>query len=173
MKNKTLILFIIGFVYIMFLSVFDNNSLIINRDFKRGLNILFPQGWGFFTKNPREENYTLFKMQPNGNFKQVTIKNNSLANSLGLSRKSRKIGSEMSIMLATVNDSLWTTKPGSDSLISYTDNFVDVERNKLITTLDAGNYIIVRKELVPWAWINNVSENDGHYKFVGINLCNE
>ncbi|MFJ1430763.1 SdpA family antimicrobial peptide system protein [Capnocytophaga canimorsus] len=157
MNAKNNIFFILFFIYFVFLCNIDKNSIVISPDIKRGVNKLLPQGWGFFTKDPRDDVYQLFKYDLNGDFEKITIKNNSIENLIGFSRKSRKISSELSILLSKIPDSLWTehSQVGED--------FFEIRQKELITILSEGKYLVEKKRTIPWAWIGKTSQKKCKY----------
>ena len=169
MDKKIGIAITVVLVYILVLSVFDQNNLIINYQFKKSLNKLFPEGWGFFTKNPREENVTLFRVHDDQTLEKVTIKNSSADNWFGLSRKSRKIGAELSIVLTQVPDSAWEEHINPETPVCQGQD-VEISSNKMVTTLKPGKYLVVKKEVLPWAWIDAIDPESEKYKSINFRL---
>ena len=89
------------------------NSLIIQN--------LVPQGWGFFTRSPRERLHQIYKLEHADNNiiskAPIAISNSSIKNFFGLSRKARRIHLEMMRLMAYAgDDSTWC--PTTESLAS-------------------------------------------------------
>ena len=59
---------------LVFFSSFET-QLVVNDNLKRKLNIIFPEGWGFFTKNPRDLGLEVYKIENNKLIKQSTRNN--------------------------------------------------------------------------------------------------
>lgn len=131
---------------------------------------IIPEGWEFFTRSPREEMVDLYKL--NGDeWQHVDIKNNQAANFFGLSRKSRKIGMEISIMLSKIqHDSLWNEYKGMENIM-FPETFNPID-NKEIATLPTGKYALLKYEMVPWSWRDKVAKKHINYEIIGI-LCGD
>jgi antimicrobial peptide system SdpA family protein len=110
---------------------------------------VFPQGWGFFTKNPREPENSIYLRQPSGGWKNVTPNNFSWSNYLGLARKTRLCGGEITTLQSQVPESLWVkgdTKMDFDTLPVYP------VKNPSKSKCFIGEYVITRDDRLPWAW---------------------
>lgn len=121
-------------------------------------SILFPEGWGFFTKSPREEKYMLYKVLSTGQLYPIHRNNSSLKNWLGLSRGSRRINMEITkIAAATESDSIWT-KIVDGKLVFY-KSLISALRADTIRfestqyhIIKPGVYILKRYQLPAWLW---------------------
>jgi|SRR5690554_1052686 antimicrobial peptide system SdpA family protein len=169
-KEKSSFFFIVLFVSLVGISVFDEEKMVLNKNIRQAINSLMPQGWGFFTKDPREFQYIFYEISDKEIIKKVTIKNNSFENSFGLSRKSRRIGMEQSIITSQIKDSLWTKHRNFEILQIPSENRVIIENKKMINYIKKGDYVIIRKEIVPWAWINEVSKDKEYYEITRIKI---
>lgn len=129
-------------IYAVFLSNFDKDRLLINYKVSKVINHLLPQGWGFFTKSPREPIFVLKEI--NGNL--ISISNNSFQNKFGFSRYSRKVGSEISMIYAQLpKNSLKKEGEIYDT--------VRVTNHKLIDKISKDKkYLFIKKEITPWAY---------------------
>lgn len=129
-------------IYTVFLSNLDKDRLVINYKISKEINHLLPQGWGFFTKNPREPIFELKEI--NGNL--VSKPNNSLQNKFGFSRGSRKIASEVSMIYAQVQKK--TLKKKGEIY-----DTVQITNYKLVNKISKDKkYLFIKKEITPWAY---------------------
>ena len=122
-----------------------------NKEF---FHLIFPEGWSFFTRSPREEMADIYAITENKKIKKLSSQCSAFNNLYGISRKSRKIGMELSIVASKINDSLWLKKdiPIEDIDKLPINNIpMDPESKYLIK----GDYIIKAELPIPWAWIQN------------------
>ncbi|TGE16820.1 SdpA family antimicrobial peptide system protein [Hymenobacter elongatus] len=124
---------------------------------------LLPEGWGFFTRNPREEKIVLYRIRPDKTLTLASYRNSDARNLHGLSRRSRRINMEFSRMMAEVQEKDWSRYQtyslaelvGSDAIAP-----VQVAYSPLkFTQLTKGAYLVKRFNLVPWAW----AQYPGHF----------
>ena len=64
---------------------------------------LVPQGWSFFTKDPREENLDVYGLEED-KLRKYTLTNQSVRSYFGLSRNNRRLSFEASLLSATVTE---------------------------------------------------------------------
>ena len=133
---------------------------------KASLFNFFPQGWGFFTRNPREEELILYRIEKDTTVR-FTQTNSSSSSYFGLSRKNRLINIEASIVVSEVDDSLWIPMKGRELVLdlnTYTDTIV----NNFKPCHIQGDFFLVMQERIPWAW----SESDiiMPYKYVKVHI---
>jgi antimicrobial peptide system SdpA family protein len=112
---------------------------------------LCPQGWSFFTRDPREPVDRVYRRQGTA-LAYSSVANGSLANLLGLRRAARAINVELAGLLAGVPEGRWRdcrqavekcVEPGADAIV--------VENRALVRSL-CGELVIERRPPVPWAW---------------------
>ena len=120
--------------------------------------IFFPEGWGFFTKSPREEKHTAYYVLPNGQLSPVHSKNGSAQNWFGLSRRSRRVNMELSQLFAAAQaDSGWV------QVVDHEADFTGLRFNRLAVDtirfdgkkyhlLRRGDYILKRYRIPAWSW---------------------
>jgi antimicrobial peptide system SdpA family protein len=155
-------------IYLLILIItFNSLKYNIASDFyvKKYLGIFIPQGWGFFTRNPREEQFNFYKYN-NNSFKKVDVATSSISNFLGLSRSGRFRSRELSILLEKANkDSLlWKKYQSIDSFIIKTT----ICKKNEILLIDTGVYRIERLEPLPWAWTSVHTAKDIEKKYTYI-----
>lgn len=116
------------------------------------LGAIMPQGWAFFTRNPREENYFIYQ-KVEGKYQQVIQSNCSRSNLFGTARKSRVQSVELGDILAKVDGHEWLSCPEGIGQSRAVDTLTEVlVLNRVETPTICGLYYIEKKEPVPWAW---------------------
>lgn len=126
-------------------------------------SMLLPEGWGFFTKNPRDEKNVLYRIRPDNTLELASYRNSDARNLFGLSRRSRRTNLEFSRVLAEVREKDWTRYRaytlaqlvGSDTIAPVRVAYSPLK----FTQLAKGNYLVKRYAIVPWAW----AQYPGHF----------
>ncbi|MFF2908245.1 SdpA family antimicrobial peptide system protein [Paenibacillus sp. NPDC057934] len=125
---------------------------------------IFPQGWSFFSKSPRDEEFLILDT----NYQSaVNWPNNSARNLFGINRNGRAQGIEAGVLAYQVKKKWSTCEENLNKCIKKTEDVVKVNNPSPNPTL-CGRYIIVRREPVPWAWANIVSSSDQPSSFVEV-----
>lgn len=115
---------------------------------------LFPQGWSFFSKSPRDETISIYNLELTKS--PVIWPNNHPKNFFGIKRLGRSQGVELGVLYSQINSNAWYYCDGlSQNCLSKLD-FVPVVNNSPNPTL-CGKYVIVLREPIPWAWSKSVS----------------
>ncbi|NBL65069.1 SdpA family antimicrobial peptide system protein [Flavobacterium sp. NST-5] len=153
------------FLYNLFFASLSYNAQTPNYPIKKILSKTLPEGWGFFTKSPREAGYTVYVVNQ-GNLELLETRNTSSSNYFGLSRKARKISMEVSIVTDLVATELWQKK--SDlSHINLPENLVEID-SKNLHFLKNHDLVVVKSYPIPWAWKEIVQPNQIPYEIVRI-----
>lgn len=119
---------------------------------KRVVNSFVPEGWSFFTRSPREEMADIYQITNHG-LEKISMQCSSPRNLLGVSRKSRKIGMEISVVAARLQDSLWIKNKHVTDIAKPTSlkiNEVHIDAD--MAYLKKGDYVIEAFLPIPWAW---------------------
>ncbi|MDA1477342.1 SdpA family antimicrobial peptide system protein [Bacillus changyiensis] len=128
---------------------------------------IFPQGWSFFSKSPRAEEFLILDTQ--GNL-AVDWPNNSMKNLFGIDRHGRAQGIEAGVLAFQANKDLWKKCEGNiNKCVEESDNIVQMENPSPNPTL-CGRYTIIRRKPVPWAWANITSPSDQPSSFVEVEV---
>ncbi|MCY8424269.1 SdpA family antimicrobial peptide system protein [Bacillus vallismortis] len=163
-KNKSfLMLVVISAVWMVFIgksiiAVLPTNPLSSNIDEQSFMKTLYPQGWGFFSKNPREEMVNVYETK---NYTQaVSWPNNSFKNIFGLDRHGRAQGIELGYLIEQIPSSIeWKNcHDGSRACLKKTDTLFAI-KNKTPNPSLCGNLGLSRETLIPWAWSNKSRSN--------------
>ena len=176
-KMKYFILFNIViwmfFGVILFIGVMPETPLMINKDIKTQISIVFPNRWPFFTKNPREDYIYVFRKSSNGYEYHQNFPNSSFSNAFGLVNYQRAVGMEYGIITSKIDDDLWNINNNGKNLFDVFNNdtikSLQIKKTKQITRL-IGEFIFVKIEPLPYLWRNKVNQFDMPSKFVKIKI---
>lgn len=181
--NKCFGLFVIicwSFIlYIVFITSIPYNPVTLNKNLAFKVKMLLPEGWNFFTRNPRERRTYIYQVLKNGSVKSLeTWPNNNLINFLGVKRTARAIGTDYGIILSNIPDSVWI-KSSVDDLNIKTSKRRNLSENYIITRYpDAkkhflfGEFIFVKREILPWSWYRNNLIANLPLKYVYVSIKN-
>jgi antimicrobial peptide system SdpA family protein len=112
-----------------------------------------PEGWGFFTKDPRLENTIVFK-KSEGRWRLRTKRNAAPSTIFGLSRAERKADMETAALIGMLPKGAWRVTRLSDVNIlknaegAGTNRLRNGARNPLV----CGELVLVTRPPTPWAW---------------------
>lgn len=126
-------------LFIIFISSLKTTVFDLSFASKYNISITTLQGWGFFTRNPREDQLALYQVK-NGRKTLATFKNASFQNAFGFSRLSRRVNLEFQRLMGQV--------------LGDTTNadIVHVKRDGKFIYLQNGEYIIEQRAIVPWLY---------------------
>jgi antimicrobial peptide system SdpA family protein len=130
-----------------------------------------PQGWSFFTRNPREAQVLLYKIDGK-RIIPITQKHSSYKNLFGLIRKSSIYTSEIQIIRSKINDSLFfnTKWNYQENKIGLVPKGKITIYNEIFSPLLCGEYLLVFQEPIPWAWSKNMKSIKMPAKIIRINI---
>jgi hypothetical protein len=166
--KKIIIIFWIFMITIIFISSLKT-QVVLSEKLKMELNTLFPEGWSFFTRNPRESLLEVYKIE-NNRLVYLPLSNSSKENLYGFSRKSRVKGFEASIIVSDIPTKLWTEDVGRNYANHLYDKAIEVKLKKSNNYFKNGFYLFIVRKPIPWAWANRNQEKFTPYSFVKINL---
>lgn len=120
-----------------------------------GMLLLAPQGWSFFTRNPREERMTLYGRDESGAWVSlVRARRGSLAIILGLDRAARAQGVEAGGLAALAREDAW--RDCGDALPGRCARTALVAGRVVNASPEpslCGAVAIINQAPVPWAWL--------------------
>jgi antimicrobial peptide system SdpA family protein len=113
---------------------------------------VIPQGWSFFTRNPREP-YDIVYRPEKGRLAPVTFANTSRRSGFGTSRAARAAHAEVMRLTAPVLGTSWEPcqEDPAHCAARYPRAPLPVT-NWSTTRLVCGTVAVVRQPPVPWAW---------------------
>jgi antimicrobial peptide system SdpA family protein len=161
-NNKSIVVYFLAcFVFwlsilsVLMISSLPETIITMRQLDKIRATAMVPEGWAFFTKNPREENIVLFNKQGD-KWKLKTIRTGSSENLYGLNRNSRMGSQELGMILLNLGEPNWKNIKGK---INDPANLLilDTMKAKEVVTISryplfSGVYVVQQAGLVPWAW---------------------
>jgi antimicrobial peptide system SdpA family protein len=111
-----------------------------------------PQGWAFFTRDPREEKQTVYAKATAGWESVLLAPHGRLTNVFGLRRTSRAQGVEMALLIDGIPAEAWQpcTLPVGECLAQLPTGRPVVNRSPDPTM--CGSVAVVLQKPLPWAW---------------------
>ncbi len=158
----------IGFGLIILLSSFKNN-LVLSPALSAKVRGYFPEGWGFFTKEPREELMDVYFIN-NFGLQEADLANVSAGNLFGLSRESRMKGYELSMILSKIPRKFWKSGNRRNLMSHINDLPVKVKDVKNFKYFSHGRLLIKMHKPVPWIWANRGQEENTPFKVLRIDI---
>ncbi|MEF9479283.1 SdpA family antimicrobial peptide system protein [Chryseobacterium sp. RRHN12] len=160
-KYSITMLFLIIISITLFLSLLFSstpfNPVQNKLKFTKYIFNLTPQGWAFFTRDAREEQVFIYKIE-NSKLYKINQKHSNIENFFGISRKVSKVGIELENVTGKIlinSAALKTTWNYNENLIGkIPDKFIAV-KNPIEDPIMCGDYLIVYHQPVPWAWSKN------------------
>jgi antimicrobial peptide system SdpA family protein len=146
--------FVWGFWAILIYSflVTYNPIVIFSHEVKKNFVFTFPQGWGFFTRNPREAMVDVYRQDVQG-LELVTVLNSSPGNYFGFSRNSRVVGLEMVEVVKRIPHAAWKNGKGDIHAVAL-ETSDTIKLSKKLKYFVPGTYIFHQYKIVPFAWAN-------------------
>ena len=152
MKNRKIYYLIILIIIFSFSFTLFSNSIpynLITGNLKKikFISTVSPQGWGFFTKSPREDNVYIYSLT-NSLVKSEMQPNNHYSNYFGISKKSRMVGYEVSMILTQLKHEKWSFFNGT---FANDKKSINVDNSNL-HFLKNGKYALVKEKITPYLW---------------------
>jgi antimicrobial peptide system SdpA family protein len=112
-----------------------------------------PQGWKFFTRNPREEQIHLFAKNQDGDWLSASIGTNAdPVTYFGLSRTVRTRGIEIGLITRSVKSPQWLPCKEELSACFEKAPIAAVVNNNSPNPSVCGELILLKQKPIPWAW---------------------
>lgn len=121
---------------------------------RQGVIELVPEGWSFFTRNPRESDFAIYGLDDElGAWRSITLGPAGEARNLfGLSRRYRAQGLDFGSLAELVPASAWQVCDlGPAACLAGLEPYV-VERGPAPGQMLCGPIGLAMQEPVPWAW---------------------
>ena len=135
-----------------------DNPLRLSRSTKDTLVLLVPQGWVFFTRDPREPVERVYRRTAGG-YEELTRPNGIPQYAFGLERRSRTFGVETAALITQIPRLAWTSCRGDvAACAAAAEPSRVVIINPARAPMACGDIVITRGKPMPWAWSrgNNV-----------------
>lgn len=157
---SVLILFVIAEIFAAFSPY---NPLTPPPKIKLFIFSILPEGWGFFTKNPRDPIVYIYKYSGN-EWQNVLLRPNSAPiNFIGLKRDARAQGAEYGLILSQIPkiDTVICKNMTHLECLESRDEIklIEVRNSSLKKTL-CGDIVLFLQEPIPWAWRKSNTKMD-------------
>ena len=159
---------------------FGNNPL--NNSQLNYMNYVsvFPEGWAFFTKSPKEPRLYIFDCNKK-NIEILNLRNFSVDYYFGISRHNRILNIEVeNIMSIVQKDSIRSFSLNSinerniSKILNLNEiEFSDIKINKNQDSNFKGKYIIAVQHLLPWSLLHKQPDYPSKYVIYPINIIRE
>lgn len=165
-----LLFYIISAVYLL-INIIPNSVFpsSLSPQIKHITRTTFMEQFGFFTRDPKSSEYSLFEITENNILKKVPIKNAEKYNYYGLARINRRKLIELGKFEQKIKNK-W--KNGNLDVamnnISQEDFLVVDKKRDKITQFEKGKYLLVRTSLILWEWRKFNNNEDIDYIYVEI-----
>lgn len=146
---------IFSITYIAFISSNTDNPVHLNYSSAQRIYDFIPQGWAFFTRNPRENVVKLYKVDDHKLVYLNSTTSLSFEDFLGIKRHKRRISAELSEIISNMKKTKkWNEFRNIEvatavNKIQISDTIENKFKNKL---LKSGEYLIFSSKRMPWAW---------------------
>ena|SRR5699024_70899 len=161
-KNSSLVgafcIIIISFeIIIIFYSVVVSlppNPLSLNKNKTEFIQSFIPQSWGFYSKDPTEEELNVYSMEDD---EKLIWPNNRIKNIFGLYRYGRAQGTEVGLLQAEIPPETWSNCE-DDPLSCLSDESKTSIINKTPNPTLCGDIGIAMEVPVPWSWSKDANQ---------------
>jgi antimicrobial peptide system SdpA family protein len=136
----------------MFIASNPDSPLLPTRKVRRNVVSVAPEGWAFFTRNPREPKTYTWSVDSNGTLgseNPVDVRGFALA---GLSRRSRIRGIEVGQIMQSIPEDRWVQCRGPVEECGLSEAKWVPVRNTMAAGTLCGRVVFESKPPVPWAW---------------------
>jgi antimicrobial peptide system SdpA family protein len=154
MRCKLIFYLTLSFLYFVLLVKLFSYSINYNllhekSSLKNPVTAFLPQGWGFFTKNPKEHYQINIFDYDSG--EKITKKNSHFKYFFGFSKKGRKLQMEAMIISQNIEDSLWINEYKLEK-----GNNVEFHKisDENLYFLRKGKFVLIRHKTIPYLWRN-------------------
>ncbi|AJS59932.1 SdpA family antimicrobial peptide system protein [Paenibacillus sp. IHBB 10380] len=153
---------------------FLSESVVSASSEKNVLLKIMPQGWSFFSKSPRDDEFVV--LDPETLELAVQWPNASAANFFGLSRYGRAQGIEAGTLSFQVPHDQWQVCSGDlKGCMQQGERTVIEVVNSTPNPSLCASYLLVQRKPVPWAWasITTPEEQPSQYVEVIVNCSRD
>lgn len=164
----------IALLPLFLLLVFVPNNAVVDRRSTPHLSVVgefFPQGWAFFTRQPRAANISVFRQTHDGSWERLSSTSNANPSSaFGANRSTRTEQYEIESISSRARDVDWTPCSEEEALKCLSADLrpsKDIQLHGLEPRF-CGTAALVRQEPVPWAWAGSVEEMPAEIKVLNV-----
>ncbi|AVO03405.1 hypothetical protein A9958_13295 (plasmid) [Staphylococcus simulans] len=176
MKRKRIVLilsiFILGsfFITSTLIGINKDNPITakLNKDTQIKISAIWPQGWGFFSKNPRGTNMKIYALDGS---REIRLPNMIVKNGFGLNRKGRAQAIEAGRINSKIPNQKWVSCSSNCNIahLQNTKSSIDI-KNDSPRKLLKGSYIFAQEKAVPWNYRKYYSKDTNITKYIKVNI---
>lgn len=160
-KTTQYLLNMIVIILVFFMLIIFSKDNVINLN-ANTLRIISPQGYAFFTRDPKEPQLFIYKLEERKIIEDLS-KNSTTSDMLfGLSRKNRRQSLEMNEIFPKLIK--WEDYNSLEDLKHIVPDTLSIKSkdSKKLT----GQFLIIREKRIPWAWASNLKTPQRKFKFI-------
>lgn len=131
---------------------------------------ILPQGWAFFTRDPRMPSVSVYQPGKDSWSRTSSISNSDIHEMLGANRKIRTEQYEIESLVQNSSSSQWIVCETDNLLQCLHVSHSSVQTVKTISEDPrfCGPVALVREDPVPWAWAQTTSQMPAELKFLNV-----
>jgi len=162
-------IFLVSMLFLSILSALPTTPFTPSQEKKIYFSQILPQGWGFFSKNPRDEYIKVFDKNEEPT---VSWPNMRVSNLFGIDRKGRGQGTELALIL---NDIPQKNFKACDTTVKLCIEDIKMQKSERIMnrtpepTLCGEQFISINTP-IPWAWSKSTDSKTQKVKIAKVNL---
>lgn len=141
-----------GFFLYSIITALGTTPISLNKNAQTIIASALPQGWGFFSKNPRDTQFMVYaNTLDDKQTKEILWPNMKVENVFGISREGRSQGVEFGSLTSNLEEKDWNDCVKGD-LKSCTQSDLKEKKikNNTPTPLICGKYYITQETAIPW-----------------------
>ena len=159
-----------GSLFYVAIHALPYNPLVQSKSTEINLKFIMPEGWAFFTKNPREPRMKLYQIGEN-DLTLMDRHNASPENLWGLSRRTRVTNVELGNVVPHIMEDNWHDLDNALAVPAALDTIESIALvNEARDPRLCGSYCLVKYEPLPWAWSQDMQEDEMPVQIVKIDL---
>ncbi len=164
--NLVVIFSVISLSVLLFSCFISENPISPHPKTAHYIRKLLPQGWGFFTRDPREPALIMYRVNDDNSLCLITLPNSSQLNCYGFSRKSRRLHLEFLRLQNLIPQELW--KRCHNKSLSFLEQLTPtgIKSNEEFLFLTAAKYVLLRYSKPTWLYLNSSLIFDDKKEFV-------
>ena len=165
-------IFILLLAYTIILITFGETTVSYSKQDKYyQIKRLLPEGWAFFTRNPREDDYVPYLFHSGKLIKVPYYPIFTSCNHWGLGRKYKAINTEVSFVLNDVKSHKWVEQDTfslGDIYRSFDSTII--VKAKVPNPLLIDTFCIISTKPIPWAWFSTTFPEDYPCKYIYVTV---
>ncbi|ANN35627.1 TPA: SdpA family antimicrobial peptide system protein [Bacillus cereus] len=155
-------------LFLSILSGLPETPVSISGNTKSIFKQVLPQGWGFYSKDPRDDLLSVINMDSQES--AAAWPNNKLENVFGLDRSGRAQGTETGLIMASASEDNWKTCK-KDPIECLKELPAEKQVNNILENPTiCGDIGIINQKPVPWSWSKNKSKIKMPSKVLRVNV---